>query len=452
LAFGRHTPLFKTMLQQIPGLNLFRYPAKFFAVTALVLPLLAAAGLESWLKAAQEGARRPVRLAVASMLVLVVLLWIALPLAPAAGRELHALRPTVSQEIATSTVMFALLREGGLLAALGLVLWLTWRKRPAWAGHVTAAALGIQLVVANAAVPRTTDPRIYDRPPPVAEEILDATPKGQLPRLFKPPLAYPPAHDYNRTPEERAAALTYSLSRNVAVIFGIGYMGAYTAADRVERTAFWERTAKIQKQVLDLYSVRYLLVPPGVRVPPGIGLERLLGEETDLRVYRNHRALPLSHPVHHIEPTASYEAALSGLLLPHVQQGWSAVVEGISAPHEKTRPRPPQGSCNTTRPSGDELLLDCQLSEPGWVVVNESYNKQWQASLDGHHARLYRANGIVMACQVPAGRHRLHLVYREPTLASGLAVAGLALVVCIVLFVLDRRRRRSLPSSESGVH
>jgi hypothetical protein len=384
------------------------------------------------------------------MLVLLVLLGIALPLAPTAGRELHALRPAVSLESATSTVRLALLREAGLLAALGLGFWLAWRKRPSWAAHLAACALGIQLVVANAAVPRTTDPGIYDRPPPIAQKIIAATPKDELPRLFKPPLAYPPAHAFDRTPEERAAALTYGLSRNIGVVFGIGYMGSYTAADRTARKAFWERTAKSQKHTLDLYSVGYLLVPAGIRVPPHIGLERLLGEERELRLYRNLGALPLAHPVHHVVPAASYEAALNGLLLPHVQRGWSAVVEGIAAP-EPTRPRPSPGSCRTTRPSGDELLVHCQLAEPGWVVVNESHHKQWQATLDGGHARLYRANGVVMACQVPAGRHRLHLVYREPTLAPGLAAAGLALVVCIVLLVLDRRRRRTPPTSGSEV-
>lgn len=443
LALGRHTPLFNAILQLLPGLDLFRYPAKYFAVTALLLPLLAAVGLDSCLKAAREGTRRPVKLVVASMLLLLLVLGAALPLAPAAGRELHALRPAVSPESASSTVQLALLREVGLLAALGLGLWLAWRKWPSWAGHLTACALGIQLVVANIAVPRSTDPQIYDRPPPIASKILANTPRGELPRLFKPPLAYPPAHAFNRTPEERATALTYGLSRNIGVVFGIGYMGSYTAADRSARKTFWEQTAKYQKQTLDLFSVGYLLVPAGVEVPRGIGLERMLGNEQDLRLYRNSRALPLAHPVHHVVPAASYEAALEGLLWPHVQRGWSAVVEGVAAPSAATRPRPPTGKCRTTRPSGDELLVRCQLSEPGWVVINESHHKQWQAALDGRPVRLHRANGIVMACKVPAGRHQLHLVYREPTLAPGLVAAGSALVVCIVLLVLDRRRRRS---------
>ena len=78
------------------------------------------------------------------------------------------------------------------------------------------------------------------------------------------------------------------------------------------------------------------------------------------------------------------------------------------------------------------MAADIEAPEAALVTVAETYYDGWQAFVDGHPAKIWRANHAFQAVQVPAGRHHLELLYREKTLRIGTIISICALLGCLV--------------------
>jgi len=66
---------------------------------------------------------------------------------------------------------------------------------------------------------------------------------------------------------------------------------------------------------------------------------------------------------------------------------------------------------------------EVQAAEPSLVVVAQTYYHNWRAYVDGQPALLLRANVAFQAVQVPAGKHKIHLVYRDDAFEIGVAIS-----------------------------
>jgi uncharacterized membrane protein YfhO len=83
----------------------------------------------------------------------------------------------------------------------------------------------------------------------------------------------------------------------------------------------------------------------------------------------------------------------------------------------------------------DRVVLEANLSAPGYVVLVDGYDPGWRVAVDGIPSQLRRANVAFRAVAVPAGRHTVEYLYRPSALLLGLTVsagtlAALALVAC----------------------
>ena len=76
---------------------------------------------------------------------------------------------------------------------------------------------------------------------------------------------------------------------------------------------------------------------------------------------------------------------------------------------------------------------------PGYLVVRQAYYPGWRAWVDGEEVPLYPADGVLMALPVPAGRHRVQVVYAPRHLYAALALQGAAWVAWVVATVLHLR-------------
>jgi hypothetical protein len=84
--------------------------------------------------------------------------------------------------------------------------------------------------------------------------------------------------------------------------------------------------------------------------------------------------------------------------------------------------------------SGEVTAAACQFetetSRPTLLVVAQSGYHCWQAEIDGHPASLLRANYAFQSLPVPAGRHRVRLVYRDALFQAGAILSLLSLALC----------------------
>ncbi|MFZ5788213.1 MAG: hypothetical protein ACOY3Y_17380 [Acidobacteriota bacterium] len=156
-------------------------------------------------------------------------------------------------------------------------------------------------------------------------------------------------------------------------------------------------------RALDEWNVKYLLVHP--QLPYGAAeMNRSFGldlesvyEGPDGRLLRNRRVLP--------------RVRLDG-------SGSTTVVE-----------RTPM-----------RWRIDCSVPSPARLVVANPYFPGWQVRLDGRRVHPHVSDGAPFEVQLPAGEHRVELVYRPVPFAVGCTVTALALAA---LAVLARRVGRS---------
>ena len=88
----------------------------------------------------------------------------------------------------------------------------------------------------------------------------------------------------------------------------------------------------------------------------------------------------------------------------------------------------------------DALRVEIQTVAfvPAYLVLTDSYNEEWQVSVDGRPGRLLRANLIFRAVPLTPGSHLVIFRYRPRSLYWGVAIT-LATAAAIGLLIWRRR-------------
>ena len=85
------------------------------------------------------------------------------------------------------------------------------------------------------------------------------------------------------------------------------------------------------------------------------------------------------------------------------------------------------------------LEFAVEAAGPSLVVIAQSYYQAWEAEVDGRLVPLWRANHAFQALEVPAGRHEVVVSYRDRSFSAGAAVSLATLLSC-GLYEMRRRR------------
>jgi hypothetical protein len=94
-------------------------------------------------------------------------------------------------------------------------------------------------------------------------------------------------------------------------------------------------------------------------------------------------------------------------------------------------------------PKFDNQSISFQTASDGacMVVVSQSSYPSWKAYVDGEPVKLWRGNYAFQTLQVPAGTHRVRLLYRDGPFMVGLGLSGLGLAACIALWFATSKNR-----------
>jgi uncharacterized membrane protein YfhO len=76
---------------------------------------------------------------------------------------------------------------------------------------------------------------------------------------------------------------------------------------------------------------------------------------------------------------------------------------------------------------------------PAMLVVAQAYDHPWRAYVDGEPVSLWRANYAFQALQVPAGGHRVQLVYQDRLFEAGCGISLATLFGCIAAWAWQNR-------------
>jgi hypothetical protein len=87
-----------------------------------------------------------------------------------------------------------------------------------------------------------------------------------------------------------------------------------------------------------------------------------------------------------------------------------------------------------TAMSGNKIEASVESAAPAMMVISQTYYHLWNAFVDEKPVPLFRANFAFQALEVPAGAHRVKLVYRDYNLVLGFYISVASAVVCGLLW------------------
>ncbi|MBI3854222.1 MAG: YfhO family protein [Planctomycetes bacterium] len=188
--------------------------------------------------------------------------------------------------------------------------------------------------------------------------------------------------------------------------------------------------------LFELLGARYWIVPGPKQEPPGW---RAVGELPSGIVYENPRALPRAFLVGRSVNTSSDEERLRFMVSPEFDPRRVVVTEresgGLQDGGETEKSvvrlasREPGGYALVTESPADAFLVLAEAYYPGWMV-----------EVDGAPAELLRANHLMQAVRLTAGRHDVRFSYHPRFLMPGFALAALGLFVPLGVMALRKKK------------
>ena len=92
------------------------------------------------------------------------------------------------------------------------------------------------------------------------------------------------------------------------------------------------------------------------------------------------------------------------------------------------------------------MIYEVTSQAGGTVVFSEIYYPEWQAFVDDEEVPVGRADYVLRAINVPAGKHTVRLLFEPQSVIITETIAycalGILLVGTVVLIVLRVRKRR----------
>ncbi len=87
--------------------------------------------------------------------------------------------------------------------------------------------------------------------------------------------------------------------------------------------------------------------------------------------------------------------------------------------------------------AADKVTGTISLDTPKLLCLSIPYSEGWEAYVNGEPAQILQTNTMYMGLDLPAGEHRIQLIYKTPGLRLGMAVSGIALVTFLGLIVIQ---------------
>ena len=386
-ALGPNTPVFGLLDYVLPGLYSFRCPARILAIVAVLLPLLAARGLDAYIEG--EKWHTGWKLAAAGMLA-----WLAGSTVLDGVWYLFAHGGSYF-----SHVQEHLLVELGIVALLtaGVVVLLV--ALPAVSRRSVAAAYYLVLFFTAADLWVTNGRHI---------ELVPPTPLAGLP-------------DERRSdPNVRLAEVP---ELPTITPFRLRYSQLVPAAVDGQWTAVFTNEGGVLPQAVERMFDGLMQNDTAALRVAACNWAWVRGSWT---------ALPGALPRARFVPQ-------------HLKELCAVPLTEITA-EQVERLAKEARACTIEPEGGSSVTVVVEAPSEGVVVLADTFYPGWKCRSGGRELPIFPAHGTFRGVEVPAGTRRLEFSYEPWTFAVGAGMSALGVLISVGLVIYDRRQARLLPA------
>jgi hypothetical protein len=194
----------------------------------------------------------------------------------------------------------------------------------------------------------------------------------------------------------------------------------------------------LTRPMLSMMNARFGILYAG-EGSPSFGWHEVV-VDAHTRLVENERVLPRAFAPRHIVFADDLEA-----MKREIDFGDRSWINAGGPPGDQENGR----GTITTRPRKLGYDLDANMERQGFVVISQAAWRGWRAYVDGQPVRVLRANHAFLAIYLPAGHHRVRLMFLPRSFAIGRTVTAatlLLLIGCRLSVWRWRRRSASTPA------
>lgn len=197
-----------------------------------------------------------------------------------------------------------------------------------------------------------------------------------------------------------------------------------------------ELDTRAKQEALNLLGVKYVVQGDGGAPDPVPAVAARargyrLRSQGVLRVWENPGALDRGFLVHRTVDVPDVAGAVAAMDRVLDAPGEVAAVEGLTRGQRLAlrgaREHPGDGVVLRER-GANRLVFQVTTTDPGVLVVSDTWYPGWTASVSGRDARVVPADVALKAVYVPAGDHEVVLAFASPTVRVGAGITCAALV------------------------
>jgi hypothetical protein len=472
LSFGHFTPVFALAYLLFPPLTVVRYPVKLLILVTFLLAILAGWGFDALRSPASpwktHGRRllTPLKIFLACILAVVAMAWMLPGLIMSPTRwVLSRLGETPFNLQQMPDFLVTALRYtlpglagfclGGILLAYGLEQGKSWARPGLYA--FVLLAIG-QLAMVNYGANPTVSKTFFTYRPPVLDKFKDP-PGTYRVASFWPIVQMPDTQNVQ----------TYVNFESIPETAGYGpaAQGAFQARlqlaagsmlNQVEGNINLDLERSLPPYVYDIEiyqdrhatdplhvdcllgrtNVKYIIRP----TPADSAATRAMGDlfngsPLPSRLYEDLCFVPRTFVAGNALFSINSDETLDHLASPDFDALNTVILaapNGSAPAMNAPTDSPPADQVEIVHRDPNSVTLQAQLARPAYVVLLDRYDPNWQATLDGRPAPVFRANQIFRAVYAGAGVHEIRFEYHQRGFRLGMIISLLTLVTLAALY------------------
>lgn len=456
LAFGKHVGLYEAM-RVVPLFRPFRYPEKLVSFLMMIASILASLGFYRMENAAKDDKRIPRIFAFGIFMALSFLLfeyfhgWSRLTL-----ERLSSLKENVPDSISSAihdqTMVFQTISFLGIVSTVYF-----FRKNRRMMVACSFAVIASLLWIGSRGIYSPGIKDIAERPvQPV--DVIKQNASSEPPRFATMSLKLSSgiAREHPELAREIQRMINIFLLAGIYPgLFELEPMSFYMPGVSQRYRSIMEKTTRRYAfdALMGMYSGEFFTMFGADYAAFHGTTDRVLYEHSFLGalVVRNEGVMPRAY-LSRARCVNSKEESLDMVLKGSFDYRHETVVE---CPPEMTAPGTipndvDLGTATLRSRQPEHVVIDVEASTDGAVLVlTDAYYTGWKATLDGEPVEILPANHAVRGVMIPRGKHRVEFKYRTPGLVPAAIVSGstliLGLILSLVFWLRDRRRRRATP-------